>query len=82
MVRTGSWNLFLEADVEDNGSFLATIIKWAIIIVIAAVALKLVLGLLGIVLGFAAFLLFTVAPIVLLGWLIMKAWQAFTKAPA
>jgi hypothetical protein len=68
--------------VEDNGSFLATIVKWAIIIIVAAVALKLILGLLGMVLGFAAFLLFTVAPLVLVGWLIMKAWQAFTKAPA
>jgi hypothetical protein len=68
--------------VGDNTSPVATLIKWAILVVVAVVALKLVLGLLGIVLGFAAFLLFTVAPIVLVGWLIMKAWQAFTKEPA
>jgi hypothetical protein len=68
--------------VGDNNSPVATLIKWAILVVVAVVALKLVLGLLGIVLGFAAFLLFTVAPIVLVGWLIMKAWQAFTKDPA
>jgi hypothetical protein len=68
--------------VGDNNSLLATLVKWAIIIVIAVVALKLVLGLLGIVMGLAAFLLFTVAPVVLIGWLIMKAWQAFTKEPA
>lgn len=66
----------------DNNSLLATLVKWTIIIVIAVVALKLVLGLLGIVMGLAAFLLFTVAPVVLIGWLIMKAWQAFTKEPA
>jgi hypothetical protein len=68
--------------VGDNNSPVATLIKWAILVVVAVVALKLVLGLLGIVLGFAAFLLFTVAPIALVGWLIMKAWQAFTKDPA
>jgi hypothetical protein len=68
--------------VGDNTSPVATLIKWAILVVVAVVALKLVLGLLGIVLGFAAFLLFTVAPIVFVGWLIMKAWQAFTKEPA
>jgi hypothetical protein len=68
--------------VGDNNSPLATLVKWALIIVIAVVALKLVLGLLGIVMGLAAFLLFTVAPVVLIGWLIMKAWQAFTKEPA
>jgi hypothetical protein len=68
--------------VGDDNSPVATLIKWAILVVVAVVALKLVLGLLGIVLGFAAFLLFTVAPIVLVGWLIMKAWQAFTKEPA
>jgi hypothetical protein len=68
--------------VGENSSLLATLVKWAIIIVIAVVALKLVLGLLGIVMGLAAFLLFTVAPVVLIGWLIMKAWQAFTKEPA
>jgi hypothetical protein len=68
--------------VGDNNSPVATLIKWAILVVVAVIALKLVLGLLGIVLGFAAFLLFTVAPIVLVGWLIMKAWQAFTKEPA
>jgi hypothetical protein len=71
-----------EVAVGDNNSLLATLVKWAIIIVIAVVALKLVLGLLGIVMGLAAFLLFTVAPVVLIGWLIMKAWQAFTKEPA
>jgi hypothetical protein len=68
--------------VGENNSPFGTLVKWAILVVVAVVALKLALGLLGIVMGFAAFLLFTVAPIVLVGWLIMKAWQAFTKEPA
>lgn len=65
---------------ENTGLF-GRIVTWAIIGLVAILAIKIVLGLLGIVLGFAAFLLFTVAPILLVGWLAVKAWQAFT-APA
>lgn len=66
----------------DDNSVLASIVKWAIIIVVAVVAIKIALGLLGIVLGLAAFLFFTVLPVLIVGWLIVKAWQMFTKAPA
>lgn len=62
----------------DNKSLLSTVITWTIIGVLAVVALKIVFGLIG----FAAFLLFTVAPIVLIGWLAVKAWQAFTQPAA
>jgi hypothetical protein len=65
----------------ENTPLFGRIVAWAIIGFVAIVAIKIVLGLLGIVLGFAAFLLFTVAPILLVGWLAMKAWNAFT-APA
>jgi hypothetical protein len=68
--------------VGDDNSVLASIVKWAIIIVVAVVAIKIALGLLGIVLGLAAFLFFTVLPVLIVGWLIVKAWQMFTKAPA
>jgi hypothetical protein len=68
--------------VGDDYSLLASVVKWAIIIVVAVVAMKIALGLLGIVLGLAAFLFFTVLPILIVGWLIVKAWQMFTKAPA
>lgn len=66
----------------DGYSLLASIVKWAIIIVVAVVAIKIALGLLGIVLGLAAFLFFTVLPVLIVGWLIVKAWQMFTNAPA
>jgi hypothetical protein len=50
--------------------------------VIAILAIKVVLGILGLVLGLATFLFFVVAPLVLLGWLAAKAWQAFTRPAA
>jgi hypothetical protein len=70
----------MEVVMAENTPLLARIVTWAVIGIIAIIAIKIALGLLGIVLGFAAFLLFTVAPLLLLGWLAMKAWQAFTMA--
>lgn len=63
----------------ESKSLFATIATWALIGIVAVIALKLVLGLVGVVFGFAGFLLFTVAPILLLGWLALKAWQAFAR---
>lgn len=62
----------------DGSSLLSRIITWTIIGVLAIVALKIVFG----ILGFAAFLLFTLAPIILIGWLAVKAWQAFSQPAA
>lgn len=61
-----------------NTSLLGQVVAWIIIGFVAIVAIKIVLGLLGMVFGLAAFLLFTVAPVLLVGWLVMKAWKAFT----
>lgn len=70
----------------ENRSLLGRIVTWTIIGLLALVAIKIALrllgflmGLAGIVVGAVMFLLFTVGPIVLLGWLVVKAWQAFAK---
>jgi hypothetical protein len=70
-------------------SLLNRIVTWAVIGILAIVALKIagrllafVMGLAGMVFGIALFLIFTVAPIVLLGWLAVKGWRAFAKEPA
>jgi hypothetical protein len=62
----------------ENASLLGRIATWLVIGVIAILAIKVVLGILGFVLGLAGFLVFVIAPLVVLGWLAMKAWQAFT----
>lgn len=62
-----------------NTSLVGKVVMWIVVGIAAIIAIKIVLGLLGMVLGLAGFVLFTVAPIILLGWLAMKGWQAFTR---
>lgn len=59
-----------------------TMLMWGGVGVLALVALRMVMQLLGLVMGFVGFVLFTVVPLVLVVWLVMKLWQAFTKPPA
>jgi hypothetical protein len=63
----------------ENTSLLGRVVTWLVIGIIAIIAIKIVLGILGFVLGLAGFLFFVIAPLVVLGWLAMKAWQAFTS---
>lgn len=72
--------------MSENGSLLGRIVKWTIIAVLAVIAFRIavrlaafVIGLAGMALGLAMFVLFTVGPLVLLGWLTVKAWRAFAK---
>lgn len=66
---------------EQDKSLLKQALTWIVVGIVAIMAIKLVLGLLGMAFGLISFLLFTVGPIVLVGWLAMKAWKAFTKEP-
>lgn len=75
--------------MDENSSGLGRAITWLIIGILAIVAVKLalrllafLLGVLGMVFGIAMFVLFTIAPIILLGWLALVGWRAFTKEPA
>lgn len=74
--------------MNENKSLLSRIVTWTIIGILAVLAFKLatwllgfLLGVAGMVVGIALFLLFTVGPILLVGWLAVKAWNAFTKEP-
>ena len=73
-------------NMSENGSLLGKIVTWTVIGILAVIAFKIALrligflmGLAGMVLGMVMFLVFTVGPIVLLGWLAMKAWKAFAR---
>lgn len=75
--------------MTDRNSRLSRAITWMIIGILAIIAIKIALrlvaflvGVLGMVFGIAMFALFTVGPILLLGWLAVAAWRAFTKEPA
>jgi hypothetical protein len=63
----------------ENASLLGKVVTWTIVGLVAIIAIKIALGLLGVVVGLAGFLIFTIAPVLILGWLAVKAWQAFTR---
>ena len=60
--------------MEEKTNF-ETILKWVVIGILAIVAFKIALTVLGIAVGLAGFLLFTVLPLVLVVWLVIKAVQ-------
>ena len=67
--------------MAEQKSLFKQILTWTVVGIIALMALKIVLGLLGAAFGLVGFLLFTVGPILLVGWLAVKAWDAFAKKP-
>jgi hypothetical protein len=56
-------------------STLETILKWTVVVILAVVALKVVFAILGLAFVLGGFLLFRVLPLVLLGWVVLKAIQ-------
>ena len=68
--------------MSEQKSMLKQILTWAVVGILAIVAIKVAFSLMGVALGLVSFLLFTVAPIVFLGWLAVKGWNAYTKKPA
>ena len=72
--------------MSETRSLFNRVMTWTIIGIVMLVALKIALRLLGFVMGLAGmvvglvmFLLFTVGPLVLLGWVVVKGWQAFAR---
>lgn len=66
---------------EGGSGTLRKVFTWAVVAILAVVALKLLFRLLMVLLGVGSFLLFTVAPIVLIGWLVIKGIQ-YLRRPA
>lgn len=67
--------------MTEKKSLFKQILTWTAVGIVAVLAIKLVLGLMGAAFGLVGFLLFTVGPILLVGWLAVKAWDAFSKEP-
>jgi len=59
-----------------NGSLLGTLFTWVLILILAAIAVRIALWILGVAIGITAFLLFTVAPLLVIGWIVMKLLQS------
>ncbi|MEX2571155.1 MAG: hypothetical protein WD737_07595 [Gemmatimonadota bacterium] len=66
---------------ERNG-ILKKIVVWTAIGLMAIVALKVILAIAGFVIGIGFLALFTIGPILLVGWLVVKALRYFTRDPA
>lgn len=72
--------------MSEEKSLLSRIVTWTIIGILAVLAIKLALRLLaflvgvaGAILGLIVFFLFTVGPILLVGWLGVKAYKGFSS---
>ena len=66
---------------HESKSLLSRIVTWTVIGIVAVLAVRLLLSLLGAALVLAGFLIFTVAPLLFIGWLALKAYNAFTREP-
>jgi hypothetical protein len=59
-----------------------TVLKWAVVVILAIVALKVLATVLGIAFVLGGILLFRVLPLVLLAWAVYKAVQWLTGRPS
>ncbi|MBB4636787.1 hypothetical protein [Longimicrobium terrae] len=64
--------------MEEKSNF-ETVLKWAVLGILAIVALRIALVVVGVAIGLASFLLFTVLPLVLVVWLVVKAVQWLSR---
>jgi hypothetical protein len=65
---------------EGNGSLLGRLITYAAIALVAIVVLKMAFWVFGAALGLGAFILFTVGPILLVGWVVVKLYGMLTRS--
>jgi hypothetical protein len=56
---------------------LERLLKWGLFVVAAIVAIKLAFWLLGMAVGLVFFVLFTVVPLAVVGWIVVKLFRVF-----
>lgn len=64
---------------ESNGTLLGRLVTWILVAILAIAALKLAFWVVGAVMGVGFWLLFTLGPILLVGWLVIKVLRYFTR---
>ena len=65
----------------NESSVVGKIVTWFLIGVLAVVALKVGLAIAGVVIGIGFAALFTVGPILLIGWVVVKVLRHLTREP-
>jgi hypothetical protein len=63
----------------EGTSWVTRLLSWFILAVVAIIALKLAAWVAGAALSLVIFLLFTVVPLVVVGWLIVKLVRVFRR---
>jgi hypothetical protein len=69
----------MEATMNGGSSWVDQLLTWVLIAVAAVAALKLAFWLVGILTGLFFFLLFTVVPLAVVGWLVVKLFRLFRR---
>lgn len=64
---------------DGEKSFLSKVLTWVFVALLAIALVKLAFWVFGAALGIGAWLLFTVGPILLVGWLIIKVYRALCR---
>lgn len=64
---------------DDNKSLFGKLLTWFFVALLVIAALKLSFWVVGVAFGLGSFLLFTIGPILLVGWLAMKIIRYLTK---
>ena len=63
--------------MSSRNTDLENVLKWIVIVILAVAALKIAAAVLGIAWLLGGFLLFRVLPLVVVVWLVLKAYQYF-----
>lgn len=67
--------------MASNSLLLRRLLTWLAVALLAVAALRLAFFLLGVAWQLGVFLLFTVVPVLLVGWLAVKVFRFFTRDP-
>ena len=64
---------------DNNGTLLGRMVTWFFVALLAIAALKLAFWVLGAAVGIGFWLIFTLGPILFVGWLVMKLLRLGTR---
>jgi hypothetical protein len=67
------------SSINGGGSLVGSLLTLLLVGVVAIIALKLAVAIAGMLLGLMVVALFTLGPILLVGWLVVKALRHFSR---
>ena len=64
---------------DRDKTLLGQVITWVLVALVALAVLKLAFWVVGVAFGLGAWLLFTIGPVLLVGWVVMKIIRSFNR---